>query len=791
MRFSRVIVSGLVLALLAAAGALWWICTRSDAIAFLPARGGAEWIVYPKQAESRIHDTLPITAHFRQSFMLPALPASATLTVRAFKDAAVAINGQEVADIPKPGRSWKTPSSAEVAVLLQPGTNEITARVTNSGGPPALWLRLQSDRFSLGTSERWQVSLGGTGWQSARRATQPLDFQPGGSLDGSMSLADVLKRVWPVEAGFGAVSLALVWGANYWLRRKRSPANALPTTTSTGLSYGLLVIVLLARTALFINNLPQLPRSMGFDADEHEHYIRFIQEKHALPLANDGYQMYQPPLYYLASTLVLGGCGRSVGDEDAVYFLRSVNGVIGLLHCWLVLVCLRLLFPENFPAQAAGLLVASFLPPTLYLSQYVTNEPLAGFLVTVAIYLCLRELRAEKGGLWLPIGIGAALGGAMLTKFSVLLALPCFFVALGRRVVSGKQHACRDWLRSVGLITAGFLLVCGWHYGRVWARFGTPIVGNWDSQAELAWWQEPGLHTSGFYTSFGRGLSSPMFSAFNSFADGVYSTLWGDGLASGVADPNFVPPWNYDLMGAGYWASLGICLVLILGAALAVAKIIYQSRAEWLLMLGMVCIFGFGLLWMTLRVPIYSNVKAFYALPALLPLSALAAIGWDWLRQRHRTAGAAAWVVLLIWSMTVYASFWVRSANPRTHLVRGMYLAGEGHYPEAVKSFSIALQLKPGLPEACNELGAALFHEGELDEAITQFAAALQARPGYAEAHYNLGVALLGKGRVQDANKQFAETLRIKPDDDDARKALRTAEGMQGIPGAAESQPKN
>ena len=143
-------------------------------------------------------------------------------------------------------------------------------------------------------------------------------------------------------------------------------------------------------------------------------------------LADDGWEMYQPPLYYLASALVLDGCGRSVGDADAVYFLRAVNGVIGLLHCWVVLLCLRLLFGGNLQAQAAGLLVAAFLPPNLYLSQYVTNEPLAGFLVTVAIYFCLRVLRAEKAGLWMPIGIGAALGAAMLTKFSVLLALPFF-----------------------------------------------------------------------------------------------------------------------------------------------------------------------------------------------------------------------------------------------------------------------------------------------------------------------------------------------------------------------------
>ena len=504
-RFNRASVSALVLALLTAAGGFWWMCARSEAIAFLPARAGAEWIVHPRRAEGGIYEIKSITAHFRHSFTLSALPANATLTVCAFKGAAVAINGREVG-ITLSGRNWKSPSSAEVAGLLQPGTNEITAWVTNSVGPPALWLRLRGAQLSLGTSEGWQVSLAGSGWQSARRARQPVEFQPDSPLSGSTRMMGLLKQVWPVEAAFCAVSLALIWVANGWLRRKRLQAASLPATTSTKLGYGLLAIVLIARAALFINNLPQLPRGMGFDAVAHEQYIEFIQQKHALPLANDGWEMYQPPLYYLASALLLDLCGRSVGEVGAGYWLRAVNGVIGLLHCWVAWLCLRLLFPENLPAQAAGLLVAALLPPHLYLSQYVTNEPLAGFLVTVALYLCLRTLRAEQGGFWMPLGIGVALGAAMLAKFSVVLALPLFPAALSLQWAARKGLARRAWLGRVGAVVAGCVIVCGWHYGRVWARFGTPIVTNWDSQSgQGQGWQDPGFRTSAFYARFRSG----------------------------------------------------------------------------------------------------------------------------------------------------------------------------------------------------------------------------------------------------------------------------------------------
>jgi Flp pilus assembly protein TadD len=741
------------------------MCARDEAIAFLPARSGAEWIVFPRPAYGALHDATPVTIRFRHCFSLSAPLAQATLTVCAFRGAAVAINSREASNTPGTHRNWKSPSCAEVAGLLQAGTNVITAWVTNTVGPPALWLRLKSSGFSLGTGERWQVSLDGTEWQSARRARKPFDLQADTPLYGSARMTDWLKRVWPVEAAFAVLSLGLVWGMNRWLGSKRLPGGALPSTTSNRLIYSLLVIVLMARAALFLNNVPQLPRPMGFDAKAHEQYIQFIQERRALPLADQGWEMFHPPLYYLMSALVLDGCRRSAPDDDAIYYLRAVNGVVGLLHCWVILLCLRLLFWGNLQAQAAGLLVAAFLPAHVLLSQYVTNEPLAGFWVTVAIYFCLRLLRAEKAGLWLPVGIGVALGAAMLTKYSVLLALPVFPLALSQRLAGGEERTWRDWLRSMGVVVVGCLLVCGWYYERVWARFGKPIVGNWDVQTGQGpngqWWLDPGFGTSTYYFSFGQSLISPFFSGFYSFADGIYSTLWGDGLGSGAAYRFMRPPWNYDLMSAGYWVSLGVSLLVTIGAALVLASILRQPCGEWLLVFGMLSSFSVGLIWITVVLPYYAQSRASYALPALLPFSALAALGWDWLRRRRRAVGSAVWVLLLVWAMTVYTSFWVRRGNPATQLVWGVAFTDEGKLDEAIRRFQEALRLKPDDAEAHKSLGLALGRRGQIEEAMGQYQEALRLKPDDAEAHNNLGNALALKGQTDEAIRELQEALRL------------------------------
>jgi hypothetical protein len=149
--------------------------------------------------------------------------------------------------------------------------------------------------------------------------------------------------------------------------------------------------------------------------------------------------------------------------------------------------------------------------------------------------------------------LGLFLGLAMLAKFSALIPLVlCPGVLLAQRWLR-TPSGLGPPLTRLATTFAVVLVVCGWHYLRVALHFGgNPFVGNWDEASGQAWWQDPGYHVLGDYLRFGLALERPLMSAIASVPDALYSTLWGDGMLSGVGDVRTPVPWNLHWMAAGY-----------------------------------------------------------------------------------------------------------------------------------------------------------------------------------------------------------------------------------------------
>src|SRR5437870_5314393 len=395
---------------------LAWIAGTDPAINFLRRDKRAEWIVFPAAVDAHAHWFASLDATFRREFTLMDRPATAHLSICAMRRAEVKINGTPV-PFP-PNRNWKKIGTADVAGQLHAGTNVIEARVFNHNGPPALWLSLTTDQLSLLSDKSWEVSFAGSSWRPAALAAAMKKPGPGNSIAGGEDTFDAAKNTWLLWIVVIALAsvIAFIWSRSF------------DTSRAPWLEKTLLLIIAGLWLLLFWNNARMLPFHAGFDSKEHLKYINYIQERRALPSPNEGWEMYQPPLYYLIAAASLSACNLSINDSSSVLVLRLFGAFLGIAQFVFIFWSLRLLFSAR--TAFIGLLLAAFLPMHLYLAHYVTNEMLAAALATATLYLCLRLLNSDTLRASQFVWLGLAVSAAMLAKATDVLLLPVVIVAI-------------------------------------------------------------------------------------------------------------------------------------------------------------------------------------------------------------------------------------------------------------------------------------------------------------------------------------------------------------------------
>ena len=755
-----------ILALVVAAIAfLATLCLRDPHINFLPGDGRADWIRFPTPPDPRAHVVANLDTIFRREFALEHPAQSARLNVRAAKHVELKINGARV----ELGASdnWKKISSVDVGTLLRAGTNTIEARIFNENGPPALWLTLDADTAQVGTDQSWQASFAGSSWRRAVLASTVKKPGPGNVIAGGETTVGALAKVWPIWLVFAAIAIVTCLIARRWFRKSASD-------DTKEMSRGCITILLLILASLWLilywNNDGSLREDEGFDTEAHYDYIRFVQDQKALPLPTQGYEMFQPPLYYALSAGLLSLCRISIRDPSALTVLRALTILFGIAHFVLVFLCLRLCLPRRIGAQLVGLTLAAFLPMQLYLSHYLTNETLAAASISAAVYFALRILRKDRAGLWEYACLGLCMGAAMLTKATGLLLLPAVVAALLFKLAMERREIAIG-LRNMSILLAICLAVCGWHYVRIWAHFGTPLLGNWNTASGFAWWQDPGYHMAGNSLRFGRSLVRPLFSGFAGLFDGIYSTLWGDALCGGRTEMALRPPWNYNLVVAGYLLATVPAILILIGAIAAIRRFIRNPSPDWILLLVLSGSVALGLIFMTLRVPSYAQIKAFYGLSALVPLGLFAAIGWETVtRQRRRILFALA-ASLLIWATNSFASVWIH--DPASRQVReGLRLRQQKQIDAAIAEGRRALDVDPTHPAARRFLALVLNESGRRDEALEFAESGIRLTPLDSACHVQLGTLLLKRNELDRATAAGERALELGPENPAAYELL-------------------
>jgi tetratricopeptide (TPR) repeat protein len=741
---------------------LWRQCARNPAIGFLDGHGKAAWIVYPKPPEGRPFSDSEISAEFHRSFELREAPANSTLAVRAFRRFEIKVNGVAVAHPAGRPSNWKEAATFDVAGMLRAGTNEISVTVFNEQGPPALWLSLETGAFVINSGSDWEASLLGAAWRSARPASAPPELEPGNLLYGAERTTTGLYKSLPMLLLFTLVSCGIAFAA--WRLGFKVTGSA-PVIASPAKLLGWMVMVLgFLWAALFMNNLRSLPREIGFDVNAHLEYINYILQAKALPLANQGWEMYQPPLYYLLNAVIAAASGADAHSDWTISLIRLFGLATGVAHFVVVFFALRLLFPKQLGAQWFGMLLAAFLPEHLYISQYITNESLSAAWVTGALFFCLRLTGRPSESRGAALGVGLCLGAALLTKSTALLAVPFIAGVLVQRVIKGAPQETVAPIWTAVTVFLATLAVAGWHYLRVWIHFGTPFVFNWDRASSFAWWTDDGFQTARYFTGFGESLARPYFSAFHAFADGIYSTMWGDGFLGGVVTLDDRPPWNYHLMTAGFVLALLPTAIILIGFVACVIRFLNRPETAWFLLLGVAVTAYAAVAYMSLKLPLYCSAKAFYALITLLPMCAFGGAGWEVISRFSGRFRPVLYIAAGVWAINAYASFWIVGGSPATRAVRGNYLGWEGRHADAIAEFSAALSRDPHNVMARQLLVSELAQTGDLDKARSETRQLLVEDPGNVEGLVESAMLQGNAGQWEEAVQTARRAAAAAPD---------------------------
>jgi Dolichyl-phosphate-mannose-protein mannosyltransferase/Tetratricopeptide repeat len=742
-----VVLTGLAVAPLA------WIARTDPAINYLPRYRDAAWIVFPAAVDARAHGSASLDATFRREFILPHKPAASRLRFRALRRAEVKVNGVSI-QLPQ-NRNWKNASDVAIAEQLRGGANVVEVRVFNHNGPPALWLVLSTDQLNVRTDKNWETSFAGSSWRNAALASAAKIPGRGNPVADGERTFDAAKKIWPLWILLIGIACTGVipWRAS------------LKQFSSASLERVVVLLVCAMWLFLFWNNTQLLPFHAGFDSKKHLKYIEYIQQHWSLPSPSEGWEMYQPPLYYSIAAAILSFCKLAINDPGSVVVLRTLGAFFGIAQCVLVFLTLRLLLPAR--TALVGLLLAAFLPMHLYLMHYVTNELLTATLATLTVYLCLRLLKNETPRAAQFAFVGLALGATMLTKATGILLLPIVIAAICARW-SHTRPPFAIWLRNLGLLIATCLAVCGWYYARIWLRFGTPLLGNWDVISGFAWWQDPGYHTAADYLRFGRSLISPLFSGFAGFADGIYSTLWGDGLSGGASSVTVA--WNLSPMAAGYlWALVPTVLILV-GAGVAGVRFLRKPSAELFLLLGLSVVIVLGLSFMTLKVPSYAQAKAFYGLSALTPLCFFGAVGWETVTNNRTRFRFIIGALLVVWALNSLATFCIIPSVPQ-HLCAVKVLGQQGKIEQAATEAAKAVEADPSNAAAHGYRALSLSELGDDAEAVKEAERAIELAPTDSSAHLNLAITAK-RADIERARAEARRAIELGPENFSAYQLL-------------------
>lgn len=651
---TRLQVAGAVVLLLASVAGAACTIGWAERAYWIAHDDGAWWITAPQPPARlkafRVRRESPVPHVFERSFLLGEVPDEAVVRVRALRELALFVNGSRVPLEGRHERSWKRAVAVDLAPWLVPGRNRMRAEVVHRDGPAMLQVRGGDLGERLGTRSRgWRLQVG----SRRMRPVVASDVRSYPLRERLPSPAEELARRWPLLLGSllaCGLPFLVPLPRTAWLSPRHAPRLAFAAVAAFW-------------AGLFASKALGLPLYVGFDAEAHLEYLDLLGEGLRVPRADEGWETFQPPLYYAATALLRDAFGSEHGSSLDRGLVRLLPMLGGLASAWLAGATFRQLYPSDPKGAAVAVLAAGLLPMNVYMSVFASPEAVHAALLGAAVWTACAALAAPRASTASLAAVSGILGVALLTKSTSGLPVAALLVAaLGFKLWQIEGRPPARALAATAALTAGPLLLAGWFYARNAWLFGDPFVTNLNAQEEWGYWIPPGFHTADWFLGFGEVLSRPYLSAFASYWDGLYASFWGDGAISGrAAVEGSSPFWSYGAMAPVYLLALPATAVLAAGLVRTAADALRgpdRGRRVALSML-LVLVFGmFALLWLlTLRMPYYPMPKAFYALPAVVPLGVVFARGVEGVHGLWPGRAMRALLGALLGSLAVWIAY--------------------------------------------------------------------------------------------------------------------------------------
>jgi hypothetical protein len=404
--------------------------------------------------------------------------------------------------------------------------------------------------------------------------------------------------------------------------------------------------------------------------DNHYEPILWIMQKGSLPPKDALWQAYQPPVFYVVSAAV-GTLERNAGASPPTVYktLQFVSALFGILALWVIFKILKRVPISDF-ARLVAFASVCFLPQHIYLTALHSNDTAAGLGVALSAWLML--LARERGfPPWLSLLLCATTTLTLFTKYTGFVALPMMMALVLPELARPAESTRRGRAVTLWLLLLVPLFALGAYALANLARYGQALP--WNTAFLDPSKTQPHAPGGMSFLTFKPWtcIATPMLAPWNldSFWTLIHARMWWD------MEPKFIYfldqnrawwehyyawlrgeqpfpagfPWTpFTRFTGAALITLGLVpLGLMLAGLIRSVRggfhvAIAEGRRRWTgmqIFAALLLSNAAGVVYLTMRSPVYSSVKAIYFLVALPAFAAYIGLGFMAL-ERHRWARA-------------------------------------------------------------------------------------------------------------------------------------------------------